>query len=449
MERKKRSNERICHFIAPLSPTRKKEVIPYVVVKLLTDAEVLENYQMKKELVAVRWDNHDQVLHIDDFNVARSIAEQIHEQHIAEKNLMLSARTIPVAMDVHREAAKLVKSLVDDETKGKKKLLFAKDQSGCGYWRMVVPSRYMDAEKCHIDITEMRATYEYLLDYDVVVIQRLCTWQDYYTILRLKKHGKRVVYDLDDNIFHVPPDNPAAAVIKRDELEAARAIMNICDTVTTTTETLKHQLGCPDKTIVIPNAIDLDDGYPAEFQGSKDKFKRILWMGGGSHGLDWKLCVEAVDKVLSEREDVRLTLVGCIPDALGGFLSKSANRIEFERFKYVETYVSLTKRLRAEVALAPLRDTTFNRSKSNIKWLEYTAVGIPTVASNVIPYSNDIVNGENGVLASSSDEWYRAILMFLDHPEKCRQVVVAAKKTVEEKFDIKRIVCDWEAAILG
>ena len=51
--------------------------------------------------------------------------------------------------------------------------------------------------------------------------------------------------------------------------------------------------------------------------------------------------------------------------------------------------------------LAPLEDTPFNRAKSDLKFLEYSALGLPTVASRVTPYLG--IDAHGGVLADNSD----------------------------------------------
>jgi len=452
--KKQRNKDKINHSIAPMPPEFKKQILPYAVIKLLTNAEIQERYKLRDDLVCIRWNNEDEILHSEDFKMVKEVAQRIHKEQVVQKNLHNTLSTVPTALDLHYEAARHIRKMVDGESKGKKKLIFIKDQSGCGYWRMVVPARYMTTEEYYIDMAEIEVIYDYLLEYDVIVVQRLCRWSEYYTIIRLKRQNKRIVYDIDDNIFDVPLDNPAAYVIKKDQYEAARAIMSVCDVVTTTTEILKEQLKCPDKTIVVPNAIDFDDGYPAKYLGQPDNYKRILWMGSATHNQDWLQCADAVDRVMRERGDVRLVIIGSMPKTLEQYVGDPRRpwykkRIEFEKFKHVETYVLTTKQLRANCGLAPLQESVFNSSKSNIKWLEYTGAGVPTIASNVSPYKEDIVHGTNGFLANTENEWYQAITNLLDAPDICTSVVSAAKKSIEQKFDIKQVIHKWEETILG
>jgi len=451
---RKKEKDRVQQTVSPMPPEQRIRRLPYIVLKLLTGANIAENYKLNKDAVAIIWDNDTDHISSEDFKIAQKIADELFKEQVKEKSLMPTINTLPVGMMLHRLATQKIERMVRNETEGKKKILFIKDRSGCGYWRMLVPSRYMDAENLYIDITESELVFDFLLEYDTIVIQRLCNWREYYIIERLKRHGKRIVYDIDDDIFDVPVDNPAARYVKKDQHKAAYGIMRLCDAVTTTSEILKERLKCPETTVVIPNAIDLEDGYPAKYRQSEDGIKRIVWMGGGSHSKDWLECFEAVDKILQEREDVRLVIYGDIPRALRAALATDdkpwfTKRIEFVPFQAVETYVELTKETTADCALAPLSNESFNAAKSNIKWLEYTAMGVPTVASNVSPYKEHIDSGRNGVLVSNTDEWYRAITAFLDDPELCANVVDEAVKSVDERFDVKKIVHDWEEVILG
>jgi hypothetical protein len=63
------------------------------------------------------------------------------------------------------------------------------------------------------------------------------------------------------------------------------------------------------------------------------------------------------------------------------------------------------------IAVAPLRDTPFNRSKSDLKYLEYAALGVPSIFSNVIPYSHSVRHEQTGLLAeNTTDAWCEEIL---------------------------------------
>jgi len=65
-----------------------------------------------------------------------------------------------------------------------------------------------------------------------------------------------------------------------------------------------------------------------------------------------------------------------------------------QTFNYVN-FVAYMSEIQADLAIAPLCDNRFNRSKSAIKFFEYTAMGIPGVYADLAPYSSFVRDGYN------------------------------------------------------
>jgi glycosyltransferase involved in cell wall biosynthesis len=320
---------------------------------------------------------------------------------------------------------------------------------------MVFPAHYMDKSDVYVDITAVGVPFNDLLEYHTIYIQRTHDWESFYLLERAKKAGKRIVYDLDDDIFNIDKDNPASRLIGRDEQMAAVACMKLADGVTTTTSTLANVIRGATEGVdatIIPNAVNPDDGWlPTPLTGSQDGFKRIFWQGGESHGEDWLECVDAVDAVMNERKDVRLVILGYLSQVLYRYINLPSwkGKVEFLEFRDPETYFKIMKFVRAEVGLAPLKDTPFNRSKSELKFLEYSAMGIPTVASDVKPYADIITHEENGFIATSSNEWYNSIITCLDDKKKRFPMIAAARTTIKEGYDIREMAKVWKAVLMG
>lgn len=79
-----------------------------------------------------------------------------------------------------------------------------------------------------------------------------------------------------------------------------------------------------------------------------------------------------------------------------------------------------------DIGLAPLEDTLFTRSKSYIKALEYGALGIPVIASDVGPYREYVEDGVTGFLVSKESEWIDRIRLLIDDPELRESMGAAA-----------------------
>ena len=445
--------------IPVIPPEMKKRMLPYSVLRIITGAKVIPNYQGKSDVVGLEWANTEtELLHISDFELAKRVADEVWREQVEGKNLLTTLMTLPTAVQLMRAADKRIEHLVDKAYAGKRGIIFIKDTSGCGYWRMVVPARYMDDTEKFIDCVEVEVIYEYLLEYDTIVVQRLHNWNEFYIIERLKRLGKRIIYDIDDDIFNIPPDNPACEVIQRDQQEAARAIMGLCDVIVTPSEVIKKRFGFADKTVVIPNALDIEDGWPVltgvdevdlSLLTPPDGIKRILWQGSPTHDEDWFECITAVDEVMKNHFDVRMVILGYLPSVVREFVEDVQKpwwneRVEFAGFSDIETYVHVAKHLKAYVALAPLKDTPFNQAKSSLKYIEYAAMCIPCVASNVTPYKEVIEDGQNGFLAASHAEWVERIEKLLEYPEERIRMVRSARDTVADRFDVKAAAKQWE-----
>ena len=71
-----------------------------------------------------------------------------------------------------------------------------------------------------------------------------------------------------------------------------------------------------------------------------------------------------------------------------------------------------------DVAIAPSAENNQFRGKSDLRWLEASALGIPLVAHpDVYP---DIEDGVTGVHASTPDEVEAALLRLIDDAERAR-----------------------------
>jgi glycosyltransferase involved in cell wall biosynthesis len=356
------------------------------------------------------------------------------------------------ALEIYRLAQ--TEMQMSDEQAGLKGIVMLKDTAGSGYWRMVLPAQYMNKDGIFIDVTAAAVRFDYLLEYDTIFVQRLHDWESFYVLEKLKAAGKRVVYDLDDDLFSVTPDNPVSSSIGRDQQLAAAACMRLANCVTCSTPELKRRLEqlIGVKPVVIPNALNPDDGWPEISQtGSSDGWKRIFWQGSATHGTDWMECFEAVDEVMRTHDKVRVVILGFLPPIVQAHLGEPhwKGRVEYLGFSNPETYFALVKHLRAEVGIAPLASTTFNAAKSSIKWLEYTLIGMPTVASDWVPYQEVISNGTDGFLCSTKEDWVQSLNTCLFDKNKRLSILKQARKKACECYDIRSTAKAWRDVLVS
>ena len=134
----------------------------------------------------------------------------------------------------------------------------------CGYVRVVQPLTHPAvAGTVRLAIRSPRDLAA--SDADVILVQRVAI-QDMETAERVldscRRRGARLVFEIDDDLFHIPDEHPESEHYLR-ITKAARWLAEMADAVLTSTEALRQQmLSFNLNTIVVPNVLDDRFGYP-------------------------------------------------------------------------------------------------------------------------------------------------------------------------------------------
>ena len=78
--------------------------------------------------------------------------------------------------------------------------------------------------------------------------------------------------------------------------------------------------------------------------------------------------------------------------------------------------------------------------------LEAMEIGLPVVALATTELVTVIKDGENGFIDTNVDNLIRRMRWLLSDPEEARWIGDAGRRTVRERFGLKRFTADWEAA---
>lgn len=135
--------------------------------------------------------------------------------------------------------------------------------------------------------------------------------------------------------------------------------------------------------------------------------------GTKTHDADFALVATPLARVMAEHPSVRVLLAGplLMPAALEPFHERII-RIPLMEF---EDYLSTLAR--CDINLAPLEPGLFNDAKSNIKFLEASVLGLPSICSPREEFRNVIRDGENGFLAGDDEEWHRKLTALVVDPD--------------------------------
>ena len=152
--------------------------------------------------------------------------------------------------------------------------------------------------------------------------------------------------------------------------------------------------------------------------------------GSNTHDRDFASIDSVLARLFTEDRAIRLLLCGYVN--LPAPLRPFGDRIT--SIPYVDWRVYPWALARARLTVAPMAVINeFTNAKSALKFFEAGIFGIPTVATPTESLRDAIVDGENGFLAGSEEEWLQKIRLALD-PERARVLGERARATVLERF---------------
>jgi O-antigen biosynthesis protein len=98
-----------------------------------------------------------------------------------------------------------------------------------------------------------------------------------------------------------------------------------------------------------------------------------------------------------------------------------------------------------DVALAPAAPSAFFTAKSDLRYLEAAALGLPVVADPAVYPS--VVDGETGLHATTPDDAREALLALVDDAGLRRRLGTAARAYVERERAMPVAARRWERAL--
>jgi glycosyltransferase involved in cell wall biosynthesis len=307
------------------------------------------------------------------------------------------------------------------------------DGHACGYYRVLLPLRQMELAGHHIGTSH--GTDPRSADYRIVIGQRVGKVEAL-PIWRRMAAKHRLVYETDDDVFSIDPSNTmaflthAAETVDATQFAAAAAHM-----VTVSTEPLAEVMRHYNSNVVVlPNHID---GALLDIERPRRERITVGWAGGDSHVRDFHMVAPQLRRFLERNPRVDFHNIGS--NYLRTF------KIPGRHTDWRQDIFDYYRGIDFDIGIAPLADTVFNRSKSAIKAIEYGALGIPVVASDVGPYRDYVINGKTGYLVRSEHEWGKR-LYELVNDEAMRTEMGAAAKEHAAGFTIQTGWRLWEQA---
>lgn len=264
--------------------------------------------------------------------------------------------------------------------------------------------------------------------YDLVFIHREAypvggfLFEMFLTLLK-----KPFIFDFDDAIFLPASSMPNNFVERfRNPDKIAKIIKRARHVIAGNSYLADFALRFNKSVRVIPTPIDTENYYPLT-KVTAEKVT-IGWMGSATT-LSFVYMMEGVFRRLSEKfSNLEFMVVG------GRFYLPGLNNISSKPWNYGEEKDTLAA---FDIGIMPMSNNVWTRGKCGFKAILYMSSGIPCVCSAVGMNKEIIVDGINGYLADTEDEWAEKLSLLIDSQQLREKIGAAGRRTVEEKYSVQ------------
>jgi glycosyltransferase involved in cell wall biosynthesis len=195
------------------------------------------------------------------------------------------------------------------------------------------------------------------------------------------------------------------------------------------------------KGAVVPNSLNFDMFPEGEFI-PKDKKKneiRLGWQGGVSHMGDWQEIGDVLGEVLEDYPEVTIHIMGSYyKNQFKGF----KDRVKYYPWTPWKGYTYRLKTMGLDGAIIPLEDKEFNKYKSEIKYTEFSQLGVPCLVKDMLPYSAVVEGGKNAWTYKTKEDFEKYLREMLDDlkkgGKKSKKMVKKAQEWIKEERDVKK-----------
>jgi glycosyltransferase involved in cell wall biosynthesis len=336
--------------------------------------------------------------------------------------------------------------------------VFPADVSGCGYYRLIWPTRVLQAAghdvqlvyphqrhgliKAEVDVKTGHPVGVIVPDdADVLVFQRITHITLARAIPLIRAQGKAVVIDIDDDLSRIHPSNPAFHAMhpKNVQLGISEHSWAACEMAcrnstvaqVSTPALIQRYAPTRDRVSVLKNYI------PESYLGVRHHDSNVVGYGGAlhSHSNDVPELGNSIRRLQSNGYD--FMTIGEMPKT-ELVLGLQRPTIPLGPVPITEWAGTLTK---IGIGVAPLADTQFNQAKSWLKMLEMAAVGVPCIGSPRAEYKALHKLGV-GLLANDPKDWYRTLQSLITDGMK-RRDLAAAGREVACRLTIEQNAYQW------
>jgi hypothetical protein len=236
------------------------------------------------------------------------------------------------------------------------------------------------------------------------------------------RHGITLLYDLDDDLLNIPPEHPEHAELAPKATVVAH-MLGAADAVWVSTEPLRAALaGEGYAATLVANALDerIWSAFAPPIRRLPVGPLRILYMGTATHDADFALVEPALQRLVEAGGGrIAFEMIGISAQAgMPAWIDRVTPSVN-AMASYPGFVNWITQQRRWDIGIAPLVDSAFNRCKSALKTMDYAALGLPVLASDIPVFAGSLADGPGGMLvANTPQSWHAALALVANDPRR-------------------------------
>ena len=275
-----------------------------------------------------------------------------------------------------------------------------------------------------------------------------------------RKNQQKVFYEIDDNIFEIPETHPYYLYYKIYSGQL-KEILKSVDGIIVSTYKLKEALSSYNNNIFLFHNL-----IPPELEENEPVIKNdnniiLGYAGAYPHYYDMLPIFSVWERLYKEhKKKISFRIIGTVlpekniketnGNVFGNNGCAGTNNKFIESFSesynfpfdynlgspIYKDYLSTLYQSSITIGFSPLLYNNFNRSKSNIKFLEYSMSGIIGIYSDIEAYNEDDIEK---ILLKKTDEndWYYAAEKIINNLKEYRSKLEISRRRIIKKYSVK------------
>lgn len=263
----------------------------------------------------------------------------------------------------------------------------------------------------------------------------------------VKNKQCRLIIDSDDAFTVIDQTHPEHSE-HRERIAALELLLQEADSVWLSTRALGDVYPKTKKQpVVIQNYLDRRVWGSRDIPTATDNKINMVYMGTATHDADLEMIMPALHKLHNDFPgSFTLHVIGvssALPDV------PWITRLQPNKTSLYPLFVQwFVEQGPFDIGLSPLVDSPFNQCKSDIKCLDYFAVGALPVVSDITPYKTPELDNLIVRVSNTSDEWYEALANIVKNPTTSRERLTVTSQQAQEYLWKERSVEKAAEAIL-